>query len=405
MRASIMKYFLNLSTMLLLFFLSFSLIYNTANGKKLLLVQVIFRHGERVPTKTYPNDPYKDHDWGVPLGNLTKHGIQQQVELGKALRERYMIKKRFLSKTYKSSEIIARSTDVNRTIESARANLRGLYKTNDISKIPIHTTFFDIPVPWLDGKSCPKYTNLITAKRASYEDIFYNKHKGFINFLQRVSGFPKMAMNDVNSLFNTLLVQKYLKCKLPKFLKTRHYYKMKYLSKQIFRFQSGLPAFGLPEDLDLMKFKEGPLLKHIIDNFDMKLNIYKRLKSMKGLNTKFILQKLGETTKFISYSAHDYTIMNLLTMMSLQKYVLDDILKVPFASTLFYELYENNKGKHEIKILYSKKRGKKVLDVTDQILGCGRSKVCLYDDFKKAMQDRIPKNVYVECLISQNSRK
>lgn len=217
----------------------------------------------------------------------------------------------------------------------------------------------------MGGRSCPKYTNLITAKRALYEDKFYNSHKSFIKFLTRVTGFSKMVMTDVNSLFNTLLVQKHLKCRLPKFFKRRHYYKMKYLAKQIFRFHSGLPVFGLPEDKNLMKFNDGPLLKHIIDNFDTKVNIYKRLKSMKGLNIKFIRQKLEEKTKFISYSAHDYTIMNLLAMTSLQKYALDDVLKVPFASTLFYELYENSKGKHEIKILFSRERGKKILDITD----------------------------------------
>uniref|UniRef100_A0A0N5CI36 2-phosphoxylose phosphatase 1 n=1 Tax=Strongyloides papillosus TaxID=174720 RepID=A0A0N5CI36_STREA len=394
-----MKYFSNFIIILLCLF-NLNLANNTTNGKKLILVQVIFRHGERAPLLTYPNDPYKDYDWGVPLGNLTKHGIQQQVELGANLRERYMIKKQFLSKKYRSNEIIARSTKRNRTIESAQANLRGFYQLENISHIPIITTFFQIPKPWEGGRSCPKYVNLITSKKASYEDTFYNNNKEFIEFLKNVTGIQRMLMSDVADLYDTLEVQKLLKCKLPRFLKKRQYYKLKHLVKQIYRLQDGLPAFNFPEDILLMRLNEGPLLKNIIDNFDLKLKIYKKPKSVGGLNYKYLHPKLEEKTKYVSYSAHDYTIANIFALMGLKKFRNKKSLRINFTATLFFELYENSKGKHEIKILFSREGGKKILDITDRVLGCKKSKTCLFEDFKEGLKDRIPRNVYTECFVN-----
>ena len=94
---------------ILCFFILLALInsnlLNANNKRTLIMVQVIFRHGERAPILTYPNDPYKNYNWGTPLGTLTKHGIQQHIELGKELRKRYMFKFKLLSKTYNLSEV------------------------------------------------------------------------------------------------------------------------------------------------------------------------------------------------------------------------------------------------------------------------------------------------------------
>uniref|UniRef100_A0A0K0FPH8 acid phosphatase n=1 Tax=Strongyloides venezuelensis TaxID=75913 RepID=A0A0K0FPH8_STRVS len=394
-----MNSFSNFSIILLSLF-SINLIIDAAKHKELLLVQVVFRHGQRAPILTYPKDPYKDHDWGVPLGTLTKRGIQQHVELGKALRKRYMIEKQFLSKTYKSSEIIARSTDKNRTIESARANLRGLYNTDDVSKIPIITTFFQIPKPWNGGRSCPKYNNLIEKKKASYEGTFYKNNRVLLDSLKKATGIERMLMTDFAELYDTLKVQRLLKCKLPRFLK-KHYYKLKYLTKQIYKLYDGLPAFKhFPEDTLLMRVNEGPLFKNILDNMDLKLKKYKRPKPVSGLNYKYLHPQLKETTKYVSYSAHDYTIANLFALMGVKKFMDKKALRTFFTATLFFELYKNSIGEHEIKILFSRKGGKNILDITHKVKGCKKNKPCLLEDFKEALKDRIPRNVYTECFVN-----
>lgn len=38
----------------------------------LITIRQVFRHGDRNPTETYPNDPYRDYKWQEGWGALTK---------------------------------------------------------------------------------------------------------------------------------------------------------------------------------------------------------------------------------------------------------------------------------------------------------------------------------------------
>ena len=40
-------------------------------GDELMLVQTVFRHGDRTPTGTYPTDPYQEDSWPFSWGQLT----------------------------------------------------------------------------------------------------------------------------------------------------------------------------------------------------------------------------------------------------------------------------------------------------------------------------------------------
>jgi len=82
------------------------------------------------------------------LGQLTIAGIEQHHRLGKFIRNRYQS---LLSPNYTASEIVVRSTDVDRTLMSAQSNLVGLYPVIDppidkvpIQPIPIHTVSIDL---------------------------------------------------------------------------------------------------------------------------------------------------------------------------------------------------------------------------------------------------------------------
>lgn len=79
---------------------------------------------------------------------MTKTGIEQQHRLGKFIRNRY---NSILNENYTSSEIVVRSTDIDRTLMSAQSNLVGLYPvlnmTTDqvpIQPIPIHTVSINL---------------------------------------------------------------------------------------------------------------------------------------------------------------------------------------------------------------------------------------------------------------------
>ncbi len=79
---------------------------------------------------------------------MTTAGIEQHHRLGKLIRNRYNL---LLSSNYTASEIVVRSTDVDRTLMSAQSNLVGLYPVIDpsidtvpIQPIPIHTVSIDL---------------------------------------------------------------------------------------------------------------------------------------------------------------------------------------------------------------------------------------------------------------------
>uniref|UniRef100_A0AC34GDV1 Uncharacterized protein n=1 Tax=Panagrolaimus sp. ES5 TaxID=591445 RepID=A0AC34GDV1_9BILA len=97
------------------------------DGSTLRFVQTVWRHGDRTPTQTFSLDKNQATAWPQGFGELTERGMRQHLDLGKTLRHRYVECYGFLSPEYNSSEIYVRSTDVNRTMISAIANLIAMY--------------------------------------------------------------------------------------------------------------------------------------------------------------------------------------------------------------------------------------------------------------------------------------
>ena len=102
-----------------------------------------FRHGARSPCEgTFINKRDELGGKWDGYGALTNVGIKQQFLLGKKNRKHY---KNYISKEYNPNEIKVYSTNYNRTIMSAQAQLLGFYnnfpfnnsiKFEDIEKIP-----------------------------------------------------------------------------------------------------------------------------------------------------------------------------------------------------------------------------------------------------------------------------
>uniref|UniRef100_A0A8C0VUC7 acid phosphatase n=1 Tax=Castor canadensis TaxID=51338 RepID=A0A8C0VUC7_CASCN len=166
----------------------------------LVFVALVFRHGDRAPLASYPTDPHKEAVsslWPRGLGQLTREGIRQQLELGRFLRRRY---KAFLSPEYRREEVYIRSTDFDRTLESAQANLAGLFPEAapgnpeaDWKPIPVHT------VPVSEDKllrfpmrSCPRYHELLreSTEAAEYQEAL----EGWTDFLSRLSNFTGLSL-------------------------------------------------------------------------------------------------------------------------------------------------------------------------------------------------------------------
>lgn len=177
-------------------------------------LEQIWRHGDRAPANFYPTDPNSNPDvWPFSLGQLTNLGKQQQYRLGQWLRDRYADV--LLPESYDDQTVFVRSTDVDRTLDSAYSNLAGLFPPtgdemwNDkISwqPIPVHT----VPVnqDWLLAAmlpACPVYDQEYSTATSSPEiQKLYDDHKDNINYVLSHAGFGTndTAINMLGNMVN-----------------------------------------------------------------------------------------------------------------------------------------------------------------------------------------------------------
>lgn len=87
-------------------------------------VIVVFRHGDRNPEGTFPNDIYQEKDWPLGWGELIPNGTLRHFEYGKWTRSCY---NSFLNETLSVKRVYVRSSDIDRTLMSAQAHLAGVY--------------------------------------------------------------------------------------------------------------------------------------------------------------------------------------------------------------------------------------------------------------------------------------
>ena len=107
------------------------------NNEKLLFAWEHFRHGARDPYAKVDKKTWIDFigvQWKSE-GELNSIGLRSQYLLGIATKKRY---ENFLSKNFDINEIFIVSTDSNRTIVSAMANLQGIYKNYSTPNLTIN---------------------------------------------------------------------------------------------------------------------------------------------------------------------------------------------------------------------------------------------------------------------------
>ncbi|MEQ2231940.1 hypothetical protein ILYODFUR_005836 [Ilyodon furcidens] len=203
------------STVALLLAVLASVCGQAAAERQLVYATVLFRHGDRSPVKAFPTDPYQEDAWPQGFGQLSQDGMRQHYELGQFLRTRY---KNFLNESYIRPEILVRSTDFDRTLMSALANLAGLYPPKDQQifrpslkwqPIPVHT------VPQSEERllsfplgDCPRYKQLMNETEHTAE--FLNVTTAYWDLIELVknkTGVKKANVETVWSVYDTLFCE------------------------------------------------------------------------------------------------------------------------------------------------------------------------------------------------------
>ncbi|KAJ3432809.1 lysophosphatidic acid phosphatase type 6 [Anaeramoeba flamelloides] len=380
-----------------LLFLALLFLFTQTNAEKnLVLFQLFTRHGARTPIHKLPNDdavwycenmmdeaPSFDQsstehlpfifrrvfimDSGEYLGNcthgqLTKTGSEQHRSLGKKLRAK-LIDTGFLDKTYNPDEVYIRSTDVDRTRQSAQSLFLGLFdlpvdsfsrQDSHISKIvPIHTLEKSNEYLNTNGNACP-----------------------LVEWLQYIMKYDQEYLQHEASLAD-------LKAQMKKIFKTDDIPALDDIADTIeCRIAHGV---SLPDGMTQEHVKQ--LEDEMFWQFNFTYTYKNLSRYALGLGLRDVLQEMilkinGLTTiKFKHYSAHDTTVAPLMYIFGVQTG------QPTYAAHIYFQLYKEA-GKYFVKLEYQ--------DQPIIIPGC-KDVYCPFQKFYQIAMDLIPQPYYKAC--------
>ncbi|VIO93335.1 Histidine acid phosphatase family protein [Brugia malayi] len=381
--------------------LSLILIATTVIADELIFIQIVWRHGDRAPIFTYPTDTHQEDAWPYGWGELTELGMMQQFALGQLIRQRYIEKDyNFLSQNYKPKELYIRSTDVNRTLISAMANLAGMYPTGipgkdypEYKQWPSHWT--PIPIHTIDNEEdfvgnvfsrCPRVDQLTAIIRCSkhYRDIA-DENKDFFDYVSKKSGM-KVNLANVHTINDIHYAEMMHNLSQPSWITDDVSKKLSNLSMITSEFIYGISEPYLPE---LIKLRGGSLLKLFLENINQKKEC---LSNPKNSSCSWILQR-----KYFALSAHDTTVAALLATLADEK-ILEESLP-QYTASIAIELWNKTDVGFAVKILFHEAFHHQYRAITRFTKGCpSDSDFCPLNLFLKRSKNFLPKNIKQECL-------
>ncbi|ERE75344.1 prostatic acid phosphatase [Cricetulus griseus] len=325
-----------------------SLHLDPGQAKELKFVTLVFRHGDRSPIDTFPNDPIKESSWPQGFGQLT--------------------------------QVYIRSTDVDRTLMSAMTNLAALFPPEGISiwnpslpwqPIPVHTvSLSEDRLLYLPFRDCPRFKELQSETLQSEEfQRRLHPYKSFIETLPSLSGFPGQDLFGIwSKVYDPLYCESVHNFTLPSWATKDAMTKLKELSEL-----SLLSLYGIHKQKEKSRLQGGVVINEILKN----------------MKTATQSQKYK---KFVMYSAHDTTVSGL--QMALDVY--NGILP-PYAACHIMELY-HEEGRHFVEMYYRNETQHEAYPLT--LPGCTHS--CPLEEFAELLDPVIPQDWSTECMATNN---
>ncbi|XP_045784967.1 prostatic acid phosphatase-like [Maniola jurtina] len=361
--------------LVIVFLLFVTLIGSLTFGEKVVkYAAIIYRHGDRTPVSVYPTDPWKNESlWPAKFGELTNIGKRQHYALGRWLRKRYT---NLISEQFDPTEIYVRSTDVDRTLMSAQANLAGMYPPSGSAIWDTHLLWQPIPVhtrPEKDDevlamkRKCVPYDKEKAKYMHSkaYKERL-SKYQGLMDYLTAYTGMKVNDYLDIEDIYNVLYIETLYNFTLPKWTHSVYPDKMKEPSCYSFVTATATPLMS--------RLLSGPLLKEIVGE----------------MNT-IITKKNPNPLKLSIYSGHDFTIANVLCSIG----VYDGNCPVYTSTIIFELLQDNNTTGYFIRMLYRNSTGIVEPHILD-IPHCGQ--ICPIERFVKLYENLLTVDWQNECM-------
>ncbi|XP_071374200.1 lysophosphatidic acid phosphatase type 6 [Centroberyx affinis] len=359
---------------------------NPSSPYELKLVQVLFRHGARTPLKSIPDvmevqwvpnlleppahtqinyvvtdlqggprpaapveDSYRSNilTGGTFPGQLTTVGMQQLYELGGRLRRRYIEENPFLSPTFSPAEVYVRSTNIVRTIESAKCLVAGLFQQKQKEIVPILTTEAESEILYPNYHGC-KLLKILSSHRWAESSTLPDVAADLQN-IQNALGIAAHQHVDFILIRDDMVARETHGLACPAVLDTwRNTVEQRAVDMICHIYE--------PSKRENLQLCVGPLLHTLVVNIEEKLQ-----GSSSEPNRKLFL-----------YSAHDTTLMPCLMALGIF-----DMRWPPYAADITLELHQHRQTKEPfVKVSYIGQ---------DQVIpGCS-GVYCPLQEFKQAL--------------------
>lgn len=336
----------------------------TSNSDELILLNVLFRHGDRTPelNEMYPKDPYNNISYFPEgLGQLTQKGKNREFDIGAVIRLKYG---EFLG-PYKSEEVSAISTDYVRTKMSCLLVLAGLYPPqgnqlwkDDLNWQPISYDYNPAGNDHLLGdpfSECPKYREVYDEFLLSKEGILLTeKHQTLYSYLSLHTGLNMTVPRDPYNLQFVLKAEEDMGLQLPQW--TNSVWPGNITDAGVDEYYVNLAT---PK---MQRLAAGFFIEKILTDIKNKIS------------------NQNDPKKIYLYSAHENNLAyQLIALDVFYRHI------PPYGSYIVYEIRKVN-GVYGVKVLYEdySKEEPKYLSIPD----CGL--FCPLDKFTEILQKYIP---------------
>ncbi|KAL2081398.1 hypothetical protein ACEWY4_023251 [Coilia grayii] len=371
----------------------------TEDQLELKLVQVLFRHGARTPLKSIPDileaqwvpkllavpththidyvvtdlqggprppapveDSYRTNtlSGGTYPGQLTTVGMQQLYDLGMRLRARYIQEVPFLTPSYSPAEVYIRSTNIVRTIESAKCLVAGLFQQKQTGVVPILTSEAETEILYPNYHNC-KLLRALSGHRWAESSKLPAIAKD-LQGIQSALGIPTQQQVDFILIRDDMVARQTHGLACPSEL-------VNWRSVVEQRAVDMIYHVYEPSKRENLQLCVGPLLHTVLSNMEEKV---------KGTSSE-------PNRKLFLYSVHDTTLMPCLMALGIF-----DMKWPPYAADITLELLEHRTTKEAfIKVSY--------LGKEQHIPGCS-AVTCPLSEFQQAMSAyTLPLDRYKQC--------
>lgn len=337
------------------------------------MVNVVYRHGDRSPVHFFKSDKYQNY-WPQGKGQLTQRGMKQEYELGRLLKDRYVEKQKLLNSSYLFKEIYVRSSDKDRCIMSAQAQLNGLYppigkqvwrnhldwQPIGVHVVPKNEDYFLRPYDY----DCPRLREL--KEKSKQEEQYKNMAKQNKEMLAYISAHSQetVSLDNVWGIYDTLFCEKSHNLTLPSWA-------MNGTTWESLRNLSQFEMTSLFNSPEKAKLTGGSLVGAIIKN-------------MKGYLE-------SESKKMYIYSAHDTTLVALLSALDIF-----DGIQPAYSSAVIIELYsDENDAKKDANVRIMYRFGQSKDPKALKLPKC--SQECPLNDIIKETSDVVPDDIDKAC--------